>query len=251
MHFVPIVDKHLSPINPTQFGYQNCEKSHSFGPAIRTHYLIHFVVSGCGIFRIDDREYKLSQGEMFVIPPWKETYYEADATNPWSYIWVGFEANELPVSLDEKIICPSALSVFLDMKRCEGFDGGISLFVASKIMELFAVLEKSKAQESGYIESAKSFISSQYMLDIGVEEVARYLNLNRSYFSDIFSKATGVSPSKYIMNYRMKLAGELFSDTNVSVSTVANSVGYTDVFNFSKAFKKYWGVSPSGYKKQN
>jgi AraC-like DNA-binding protein len=250
MLFVTIPDKHLSPINPTQFGYQNCEKSHAFGPAIRTHWLIHFVVSGCGTFCIGDRKHKLSSGEMFVIPPWVETYYEADAHDPWSYIWVGFEADSLPVTLDEKIFCPSALSVFHDMKRCEELEGGMSLFIASKILELFALLEARKGEEEGYVERARAIISSQYMLGIGVEDIARELNLNRSYFSDIFKKSEGISPAKYLMNYRMELAGSLLSGSKISVSTVANSVGYSDVFNFSKAFKKYWGCSPQEYSKR-
>ena len=73
-----------------QFGYEECEKTQSYGPATRTHWLIHFVESGFGIFRIGEKEYKIGPGEMFVIPPYVETCYQADGSNPWSYIWIGF-----------------------------------------------------------------------------------------------------------------------------------------------------------------
>ena len=89
-HSIIIKDEGFSDLNPVQFGYENCNKSHSFGPAIRTHWLIHYVISGFGIFKIRDKEYNVKPGEMFVIPPYIETYYEADSVNPWSYIWIGF-----------------------------------------------------------------------------------------------------------------------------------------------------------------
>ena len=249
MKLIPIIDKHITPINPVQFGYQNCENSHSFGPAIRTHWLIHYVVSGCGIFKKDEKEYKVSQGEMFVIPPWCETYYEADSETPWSYIWIGFEAENLPIPLDDKITCPKASSVFRDMKRCEEFESGRNLFLVSKIWEMFSLIENLNSEKSGYVDSAKSFIRSQYMLGIGVEEIARHVGLNRSYFSDIFKKGTGKSPVRYLMEYRMNVAHSLLTESKTSVATAAHSVGYTDVFIFSKAFKKYWGYSPIQCKK--
>ena len=182
MKLVPIIDKHLYPINPVQFGYQNCEKSHAFGPAIRTHFLIHYVVSGCGTFRKNGHEYKVSQGEMFVIPPWVETYYEADDTTPWSYIWIGFETESLPVPLMDVISCPNALPVFIDMKRCEEFESGRNLFLLSKIWEMLSLVENLNSEKRGYVDSAKSFIHSQYMMGIGVDEVARHvLRMNKAF----------------------------------------------------------------------
>ena len=52
-----VSDEGYLGLNPIQFGYENCEKSKFFGPAVRTHWLIHFVVSGFGIFKIGDKEY--------------------------------------------------------------------------------------------------------------------------------------------------------------------------------------------------
>lgn len=250
MKIIHVTDKKLFPINPVQFGYQDCPPSHGFGPAVRPHWLLHFVVSGCGKFCINGKEYSISTGEMFTIPPFVETYYEADATTPWSYIWVGFECDELPVALDDKTVCPSAVHTFNSMKKCEEFDSGRSLFLLSKIIELFALLDDSHTENTDYIKEAISYIELQYMLGIGIEDIARHLGINRSYFSDIFKKATGLSPAKYLMRHRMNVARTLLQDSEMSVSTTAHSVGYTDVFTFSKAFKKHFGVSPIEYTKK-
>ena len=55
-HSIIIKDEGFSDLNPLQFGYESCNKSHFFGPAVRTYWLIHFVVSGSGIFKIKDKE---------------------------------------------------------------------------------------------------------------------------------------------------------------------------------------------------
>lgn len=247
-HSIPITNKHLTPINPVIFGYENCKKSHSFGPAIREYHLIHYVLSGKGRFEIGGNTYNVSQGEMFVIPPDVETYYEADDKQPWSYIWIGFEADSLPVELENKISCPSAEQIFLDMKKCHIFDNGRNFYLLSKLWELFAILENRTKKEREYIEKAISLIESEYMLGIGVDDISKRLNLNRSYFSSVFRKGTGMSPSDYIMEHRMKVAKKLLLE-NTSVKVAAHSVGYEDAFCFSKTFKKYYGVSPSQIKK--
>ena len=82
-----IINHHYGGLNPMQFGYENCKPSHFYGPAIRTHWLLHYVISGFGSFHYQGKIYKIHPGEIFVIPPWIETYYEADAVNPWNYIF--------------------------------------------------------------------------------------------------------------------------------------------------------------------
>ncbi len=245
---ISLIDKKLKPVNPIQFGYESCKKSHAFGPAVRPFVLIHFVVSGSGRFEIQGRRYNISKGDMFVIPPHVETYYEASDKDPWSYVWIGFET-DFDLTLEDKITCPEAARVFEEMKRCEDFKAGRNLFLVSKIWELFAILENREQEDKNYVKKAKSIIHSEYMMGVGVEDIAKRLNIDRSYFSAVFKKAEGISPAKYLMRYRMTMAESLFKNGQMSVATVAHSVGYVDVFNFSKAFKKYFGTSPLEYKK--
>ena len=75
-------------------GYEKCDPSHSFGPAIRTHYLIHYVVKGSGRFHENGRVHSLHAGDLFLILPGQITYYEADRETPWEYCWVGFDGYE-------------------------------------------------------------------------------------------------------------------------------------------------------------
>ncbi len=244
-----IINEDYPGINPVSFGYQNCTASHSYGPAVRTHWLLHYVVSGCGIFRREGQEHRLSAGDIFVIPPFLETYYEADATQPWRYIWVGFHSTvPLPGTFEQPIIrCPGAGKIFEDMRRCEQMQAGKSAFLASRIWELLSlILEEGKA-ENDYIEKAIHCMRAEYMTDLTVAGLAERLNLDRCYFSTLFTRQVGTSPSQYLMHLRLEKAAELMRFHSQSPSVAAASVGYTDIYNFSKMFKKKYGISPRQY----
>ena len=244
-----VIDMHCGALNPVIFGYEKCKSLHAFGPAVREYWLIHYVVSGFGSYEIGGNAYRVKPGEMFVIPPYRETFYRADAEKPWSYIWIGFTADELPMPLADVISCPAALQVFEEMKRCEEFNGGRSAFLAGKLWDLFSLLMEESRREEDYTEKALSCIHAEYMKGISVEDVAARLNLDRSYFSAIFREKMGISPGRYLFNLRMNLAAELLGEHGMSVSTTANSVGYRDIYNFSRMFKKHYGVPPSKYRK--
>lgn len=248
MHNIIITDKGYDGLNPMQLGYENCKNSHYSGPATRTHWLIHFVEFGFGIFRINGKEYNVGPGEMFVIPPYVETYYEANADNPWGYIWIGFTTEkELPLELPDVIHCPKALNIFTSMKNASDLGNGRSAFLCSKLWELFSVLLDNEKQSLSYIDRALDCIHSEYMYDLTIERLAKRLGLDHSYFSALFRKKMGLSPKQYLFNYRMNVAVSLMIDNDFSISVAAYSVGYTDVCNFSKMFKKHFGVSPREY----
>ena len=250
LHSVIIGNEGYSGLNPVKFGYENCKKGHFYGPAIRTYWLIHFVVSGYGIFKIEDKEYKVGPHEIFVIPPFVETYYKADKTDPWNYTWIGFTADaELPTFLPHTLKIPEAEEIFNTMKKCEDFFEGRSAFLSARIWDLFAQILAKKIERTDYVKSALDYMHSEYMTGITIGDVADKLNIDRTYFYTIFKKKIGISPQQYLLNHRMNIAASLIKNQNISISTAAYSVGYADISVFSKAFKKHYGISPKQYAK--
>ena len=75
-------------------GREQCMGSHSFGPAKRAHYLIHFIIKGKGVFFADEKKYVLKQRDMFLIRPGETTFYYADEEDPWEYAWVAFVGSD-------------------------------------------------------------------------------------------------------------------------------------------------------------
>ncbi len=251
LHNVLLVESEFSALNVVNFGYESCEKSHHFGPAVRTFWLLHFVESGFGIYKIGDKTYNLKPGEIFVIPPYVETYYEADENSPWSYTWVGFTCEgALPFPLPDVIKCPAAFEIFERMKRCETLSGGKNAFLMARVWELFSLLLEKEKKEPDYAEIALGAIHSEYMQDLSASALAERLSLDRSYFSTLFKERVGVSPGRYIFTYRMTMAAS-FMLNGQSVSTAANSVGYNDIYNFSRMFKRHFGMPPREYIKKH
>ena len=61
----------------------------------------------------------------------------------------------------------------------------------------------------------------------------------------------GISPQKYLINFRLNQACKLMKNTELSIAEISRSVGYQDPLYFSKLFKKEKGLSPSKYRKLN
>lgn len=245
MHSEIIMNKEYAGVSPVLFGYESCEKSHGFGPAARTHWLFHFVVSGKGVFQINGKQYTLTGGMMFVIPPFVETYYEADSEYPWEYIWVGFTGTP-PLQLDDYYNIPEALRIFQRMKASHNLHNGKTEFILAQVWELFSFLMEENQTKQNPVDTALDLIHSQYMTPISVQQMAGSVHLERTYFSKLFSEKMGISPQQYLIEYRMKQA-KMFLSLGYSVTTTAISVGYSDIYIFSKIFKQRFGESPSHY----
>lgn len=83
-------------LNLYQFGWERCAPSHSFGPAARTHFLFHYVISGTGTLYADDssgntKTYQVKSKQGFMIFPQQITTYIADKELPWEYVWLEFD----------------------------------------------------------------------------------------------------------------------------------------------------------------
>lgn len=239
-------------IDPLFYGHQHCEANHAWGPGVRLYWLIHYVISGKGIFRIDGKEYAVTAGSVFVIPPFTQAMYRADSDDPWEYLWVGFQVDgEMPLSLDPVIHCPDAYGIFHAMRECERMSAGTKAYVTGQLWRFFSMMMDQHNPVENPVSSALNYIHSKYMYGVSVEEIAEKVGLERSYFTTLFTRQMGISPGKYLQNYRMEIAATLLTRDNCSVSTTALSVGYPDIYTFSKTFKRHFGISPRDYAKNN
>ncbi len=258
---IVIGNQNFYNLNPLLCGQESCDNGYSFGPASRDYYLIHFIISGKGSFKTDRGQFSLSKGDLFIIRPNEMTVYAADVKDPWTYIWIGFECS-LPESISRQaafiqkdvIHIPSCEHIFKDMFDCVRINYTKELYLCSKLYELFSVLieadfnsELHNVQEN-YVLKAKNYIETSYVTDIRVESIAKSLGIDRRYFCTLFKKHTGLSPQQYIINLRMNKAAALMTEHNYTPTQAALSVGYHDIFNFSRMFKKSFGVSPLRYK---
>ena len=246
-----IVDKILkmSDIVPLFVGEEQCKSQHSFGPHIRDYYLIHFCISGKGTLTDERTTHKVRAGELFIIRPGEVTTYKADKAEPWRYAWIAFRGGGASVFSTESTVYttpPSVEKRFFDMVKsgvlsAEGY--------ASVIYELIYLLFSSSIPVPDKLHKIKRYIEYSYMEDICVSGIASRFGFERSYLYRMFKERYGIGVKEYIIKVRMDRAGELLL-LGYSVADTAMLVGYKDEFNFSRGFKKHFGLSPSEYRKE-
>ncbi len=100
------------------------------------------------------------------------------------------------------------------------------------------------------IEGALKYMQDQIRQKLVLEDIARRVSLNESYFIRLFKRHIGIAPMKYFMELKFKAAAGLLTDTDMSVSETAEYLGITDEFYFSRSFKKYTGLSPKHYREK-
>lgn len=103
-------------------------------------------------------------------------------------------------------------------------------------------------REENQMEKARRFILENYTDgNLSLRSVAGYAELSEKYFSKRFTQDTGETFSDYVTRLRMEKAKQLFQKGNNRVYEVCYAVGYNSAENFSRAFKRYAGISPSAY----
>ena len=103
---------------------------------------------------------------------------------------------------------------------------------------------------SSYSEHAIYYIRNHIAEPIQVESIARYVGLNRTYFCKVFKEQTGLSPLKYIQNFRLTKAQHLLEASLLPVETIAYSCGYQCPESLIRIFHKKYGISPAAYRKR-
>ena len=249
-------------------GMSECEPNHSFGPAVRPNYIIHYILSGKGIYQVGEERYELQQGQGFLIEPEAVTFYKADGQEPWTYLWIGFGGEQAEVYLQDLGLNSSQL-IFQsgqgkDLQRIVatmlGFHASSQTgqyYLQSLLYEFFAVLTKDaqlaavakETKESIYVQKAINYIRNNYSAGISVKAIAEHVCVSRSYLYKVFEETLEMSPKDFLTQFQISRSKELLTVTDLSIEGVALSCGYGDALVYSKTFKKIIGMPPSVYRR--
>lgn len=124
---------------------------------------------------------------------------------------------------------------------------------AAKIMEActsyIIYKELITPENSKLIKAAKEYIDSRLSEDITIEALCAELKIGRTKLYEIFKEELNTGISKYILKRRMHRAKKLIKTTDLPITEIASSVGFSDYNYFGKVFKKNYGRSPKSYRK--
>lgn len=262
-------EKKLVSLSVYNVGFQKCDPLYQWGPGVRDHYLIHYVISGKGYYTVHQHTYQLSAGDSFLVYPNTEVTYYADELEPWEYAWVGFTGSDASIilkatdfSIEHPIIqnTPTGEAIHRQLLHVYDARGNEFEHVVEMTGRLYTTLAlfmhastKSEGQNSAnsYVQKGIEFISSHYSYPITVEDIADYVGVSRSHLFRSFETVLSVSPKEYLTDFRMKQACYLLEHSNLSVTAIANSVGFDNSLYFSKTFHKRKGLSPTEFRQHS
>lgn len=245
-------------------GHETCRPGHTFGPAIRTHYLFHYIAKGSGKLYIGDRYDTLKEGDGFMIHPGETTLYAADYDTPWEYYWLAFDGKDV-----EKLLTSCGLGQGLHLFTAKEHDLFLEAFTSIfykamtgtwsyyellgqfyKVLSLMVQDAKDRGiTNDQYVDQTIKLIQKNYAYDLKVSDLAKSVGLERSYLYRLFARTTGVSIKDYLTKYRLEQARLLLETKSTTITQVAYSTGFKSSSAFCKHFSAVYHQSPSHYKK--
>lgn len=255
-------------------GESQTKPEHRLGPKVYDYYLIHYVISGKGVFSSQGEEYELGAGDSFVIEPEQLISYVSDEIDPWHYCWIAFTGAQAAALVDSTGVNP--LQPIIHTKRNRHIPvlfrhiqqalrskkanaqlksiGYLHLLLGEYCETLSASTLAgvvTEAESDRIVQQAIHYLSTQYAEPITIELMAESLGYNRAYLSRMFKRHTKVTPVTFLLKLRVDKARLLLRERlELTIEQIASSVGFYDPLYFSKQFRRWYGVSPSEYRNQ-
>ncbi|MPY16566.1 AraC family transcriptional regulator [Paenibacillus glucanolyticus] len=244
-------------------------KSHYYvGPKVSENYSLHFVLNGKVSLVYGEEEVTLSEGDAFCLfPHIRYSYWESNhhPESPLRTHWVTLNGEFAVSALNRIGLHPHKPFIRNAMKaelpgvlnqiyECVDDDTLGSEFARQKwvyhLFELLTGAPAKKGTRSNWLEQSLHYMDSHYMEGITVTDVVEHAGVHRTHLYCEFIRVHGISPSHYLMKLRMERAAALLTETDISVTEAAFSLGYSNLHTFSRAFAKYHHTSPTAYRQQ-
>lgn len=251
---------------PIRAGRNKAKSNYKMGPRMITYYSVHFILDGEGMFNQNETNKNIQQGDIFCLLPNQTHQYSSNPDHPLQMFWLAFDGRQAIPLLKrigitnysthvKGIINEGIIEILSELsthfKKDEEDDDLFGLSIMYKLFHSLSVQSKQKnlapATPRNWLQKSQEYMNMHFAENISVKDVAKYVGIHRSYFADSFVNEVGVTPSNYLLSLKMNRAVELILERTHTITEIALSLGYSDLYSFSRAFKNYYGVSPNRY----
>ena len=97
----------------------------------------------------------------------------------------------------------------------------------------------------------KEFVDVHISKGIGISELASLVGLSQFHFIRAFKHSVGLSPYQYVLSERISVAKEMLSESDLSIADVALAVGFSDASQLNREVRKFNGVTPTAFRREN
>lgn len=252
----------LSVLKIHSIGYSADAAGSTFASRKNGFHLVGYVLSGKGTYN----GHPLTAGQGFLFTPNIVEHIYPDKADPLELLWFtsddprfgtilkyyGADENthifthSFPPELQyiKELVLTENRATISDGRMLELF---FSVFKYHPNVPTAVSAPRTAAQR--YIDFSVNYIKANYSRNITVSQLTKILGISQPYLYKIYKHAFGKSPKAFIGEYRIIQAKKILTETDLTVSEIARSVGFPDSFAFTKYFSSKQGCSPSEYRR--
>lgn len=236
-------------------------------PHTHNHAELFYIVGGKGQFLIEDQLYPVNTNHLVIINP-NVTHTEVSLNaQPLEYIVLGIEGVELSITensngqfciLDhfESMDITSCLrNILREMElKQPGYEDICQAFMEILIIRLMrstglsVPTEPQNSVGNHQCAAVRRYIDHHFKESLTLDQLAEEAHMNKFYLSHAFKQEYGVSPINYMISRRINESKYLLAETDLSLSQIAQLLGFSSLSYFSQVFRKTQGISPMEYR---
>lgn len=250
-------------ISSRNSGKVKCEENWNWRLNAMRDYDIWYVASGSGTITINGQMYPITSGSCFLLGPGDQVAAEQQPEDRLTVLFIHFhtlphesdllagwprhiqvqDTNWFEIVLNRLLLLDDAPQSDNENKEFEAM-----LRAALCILARDATSSKHSQQIPLGIRHVIRIIRENASSPPSHSELAQIAGLSQRYLNILFKRYTSLSVKTFIAKARIERASQLLEESALSIGQVAQALGYSDIYSFSKQFKKFTGVSPSQYR---
>ena len=249
----------------TEIGYEDETIFHPFTKSKGSQYLLVYVSSGEGEYRVSKKVHHVTENDFFVLPVRYATGLKSSDKNPWSIYWAyfsGSQASKVVQHLAGNRYSPmkakplvGRIAQFNDilhhlelMENIENLVYANSRFYSFLCSFRLMVLSARKyGNKDGVIQSIE-YMRENISNVIALEDLAKVAGLSVSHYCAMFRQKTMQTPMQLYTSMKIQRACQLLQNRNQTIKAISYSLGFFDQYHFSKVFKQIMGISPKEFR---
>ncbi|NUU76838.1 AraC family transcriptional regulator [Paenibacillus xylanilyticus] len=250
---------------PVRAGRSIAKPNYKVGPKRIECYSLHFVHDGFVRLEFDGKRVDLQKNDLFCLFPGRTYYYHMlSSDSSLQMSWLALDGTRVKPLLELAGLLPespfgkqmftphvqeTSERLICALASVERWKPSASLELHGLMYALLAGIVPDHASEqptelAGWIHECKDYMELHATEGISVQQVADFAGVHRSYFSNMFTTQVGMPPVKYMQKIRMEKANQLLKETDATVTEIALSLGYPNLYSFTRAFKIYYKMPP-------
>ena len=226
-------------------------------------YIAHYVIKNSVKFLCGDKEIVVKEGQvMFGQRHKNPPVYLVDNGTQAEFLSFHFQIFNYPLPLFKPFDVPNAPNALASYKKILRYLNMYSaLGVGSAnatFMELFFQwlrrIHHSKTDKLPHHEEileAQLYLNQHVEEKLSVSDIAKQYNFSEKHFRYLFNKLVGVSPKQYLDRVKLERAYSLLKTTDLTITEIADKLGFNSGQHLANAFKKAYRVSPSDCRKSH